>query len=84
LKKRITGAANAMARAVVAGYPHHVTQRGNRRHKTFFYEGDYQAYIKLMSEHNGGNGDCYLLYIFNNGPIAVAVPIQNHAVYLLH
>jgi putative transposase len=39
-----------MARAVVAGYPHHVTQRGNRRQKTFFCEGDYQTYIDLMSE----------------------------------
>jgi putative transposase len=39
-----------MARVVVSGYPHHVTQRGNRRQKTFFCDGDYQAYIELMSE----------------------------------
>lgn len=39
-----------MARVVVSGYPHHVTQRGNRRQKTFFCEGDYQTYIELMSE----------------------------------
>lgn len=39
-----------MARVVVPGYPHHITQRGNRRQKTFFCEGDYQTYIELMSK----------------------------------
>ena len=38
-----------MARIVVPGHPHHVTQRGNRRQQTFFNDGDYQAYIDLMS-----------------------------------
>ena len=37
------------ARAVVAGAPHHVTQRGNRRQQTFFSDEDYQACIDLMS-----------------------------------
>ena len=36
-------------RIVVSGYPHHVTQRGNRRQKTFFH-GGYQYYIGLMFE----------------------------------
>jgi len=35
---------------VVAGYPHHITQRGNRRQQTFFNDGDCQAYIDLMAE----------------------------------
>ena len=39
-----------MPRLVVPGYPHHVTQRGNRRMKTFFSTADYQAYLDLMSE----------------------------------
>ena len=38
-----------MPRLVVPGYPHHVTQRGNRRLKTFFCSDDYQAYIDLLS-----------------------------------
>lgn len=38
------------SRVVVPGYPHHVTQRGNRRQKTFFCDDDYQFYIKLLSE----------------------------------
>jgi len=39
-----------MARVVVPGIPHHITQRGNRRQKTFFHADDYCAYIDLMSE----------------------------------
>jgi len=39
-----------LARVVVPGYPHHITQRGNRRQQTFFCDEDYQAYIALMSE----------------------------------
>jgi putative transposase len=39
-----------MARVVVPFYPHHVTQRGNRRQKTFFDERDYAGYLELMSK----------------------------------
>jgi len=38
-----------MRRVVVPGYPHHVTQRGNRRQKTFFCTQDYLYYIELMA-----------------------------------
>jgi putative transposase len=40
-----------LARIVVPGLPHHVTQRGNRRQQTFFGEADIDAYIALMAEH---------------------------------
>jgi len=40
-----------MARVVIPGLPHHVTQRGNRRQKTFFNEDDYQYYIELLATH---------------------------------
>lgn len=36
------------ARLVMPGYPHHVTQRGNRRQQTFFGESDYIAYLELI------------------------------------
>ena len=39
-----------LARIVVPGMPHHVTQRGNRRMQTFFREDDYRAYLSLLSE----------------------------------
>ena len=38
------------ARLVVAGQPHHVTQRGNRRLPVFFSDGDYRAYVALLAE----------------------------------
>ncbi|MFP4056785.1 MAG: hypothetical protein ACLF0G_07940 [Candidatus Brocadiia bacterium] len=33
-----------LARGVVPGVPHHVTERGNRRQRSFFREEDYEAY----------------------------------------
>jgi putative transposase len=39
-----------LARLVVPGLPHHVTQRGNRREKTFVEESDYALYLDLLSE----------------------------------
>ena len=39
-----------IARVVVPSYPHHVTQRGNRRQQTFFCDDDYRAYLGLMAE----------------------------------
>ena len=39
-----------MPRIVVPGYPHHVTQRGNRRQRTFFHEDDYRYYVELLSQ----------------------------------
>jgi putative transposase len=39
-----------IARVVAEGMPHHITQRGNRRQKTFFSNEDYAAYIDLMAQ----------------------------------
>ena len=38
-----------IARVVVPGLPHHVTQRGNRRQRTFFCKADYAAYRTLLA-----------------------------------
>jgi len=38
-----------MARVIVPNYPHHVTQRGNRRQKTFFHDADYTTYLELLA-----------------------------------
>lgn len=40
-----------IARIVAEGLPHHITQRGNRKQKVFFSEGDYQAYLDLLRSH---------------------------------
>src|ERR1700704_2438685 len=39
-----------LARAVVPDFPHHVTQRGNRRQQTFFCNDDYLLYMALIAE----------------------------------
>jgi len=35
---------------VLSGIPHHVTQRGNRRERTFFEDADYALYLDLLTE----------------------------------
>ena len=39
-----------LARVVIPGVPHHVTQRGNRRGQTFFEDADYALYRDLLGE----------------------------------
>ena len=53
-----------LARLVVPGLPHHVTQRGNRRQLTFFEEADYVYYLELISgaaKKSGSEIWCYCL-----------------------
>lgn len=38
-----------LARLVVPGFPHHVTQRGNRNQQVFFNEEDYAFYLELVA-----------------------------------
>jgi putative transposase len=40
-----------LARVVIPGYPHHVTQRGNGGARTFFSDADYALYRDLLGEH---------------------------------
>jgi len=53
-----------LARVVVPGVPHHVTQRGNRRQQTFFCDDDYEAYLALMAEWRGRRGQVVNLRFF--------------------
>jgi putative transposase len=64
-----------MARVVVPHYPHHVTQRGNRRQKTFFSDADYRAYLKLLAEAKVESGvDIWAYCLMPNHIHIVAVP----------
>jgi len=38
-----------LARVVIPGIPHHITQRGNRRQNVFFRDDDYNTYLELMN-----------------------------------
>jgi putative transposase len=40
-----------LARVVVPDHPHHVTQRGNGRARTFFGDSDYALYRDLLAEN---------------------------------
>ena len=39
-----------LPRLVLPGVPHHITQRGNRRERTFFEDGDYALYLDLLAQ----------------------------------
>ena len=41
-----------IARVVAPGLPHHIIQRGNRRQKVFFKEGDYSQYLELLEDYS--------------------------------
>ena len=41
-----------IARIVVPEFPHHIIQRGNRRQKVFFNEGDYKEYLRLLNNYS--------------------------------
>ena len=62
-------------RVVAPGYPHHVTQRGNRRQKTFFCEADYRAYRGLMGDWCGKLGvEVWAYCLMPNHVHLIAVP----------
>ena len=39
-----------LPRLVLPDIPHHITQRGNRRERTFFEDGDYALYLDLLAQ----------------------------------
>ena len=62
-------------RLVVPGYPHHVTQRGVRRQRTFFDRRDYLAYLRLVKKGLGEAGIQIWAYcLMPNHIHAVVVP----------
>ncbi len=42
-----------LARVILPGYPHYITQRGNRRQDVFFREEDYLHYLELLKRWCG-------------------------------
>ena len=64
-----------MARLVVPYYPHHVTQRGNRRQKTFFCANDYRYYLDLIAEYaQQTNTEFWAYCLMSNHVHLVMVP----------
>jgi putative transposase len=72
-----------MARVVVPGMPHHVTQRGNRRQPVFFCDDDYALYLRLLGEHCGCLGVAIWAYcLMPNHVHLVVVPRTAEALAL--
>ena len=64
-----------LARLVVPGLPHHVTQRGNRRQQTFFCDEDNAAYVELMADWCKERGVAIWAYcLLPNHVHLIAVP----------
>jgi putative transposase len=64
-----------LPRIVLPGIPHHVTQRGNRRERTFFEDGDYEIYLDLLSDAAARSGVAIWSYcLMPNHVHIVAVP----------
>ena len=72
-----------LARVVVPGVPHHITQRGNRRQQTFFGDGDYEAYVTLMAEWCGRRGvEVWAYCLMPNHVHLIAVPSEEPSLRL--
>ena len=66
-----------LPRLVVPGLPYHVTQRGNRRQRTFFEDGDYALYRDLLgdaAEQAGAQVWCYCL--MPNHVHVIVIPVD--------
>ncbi len=64
-----------IARAVIPGIAHHVTQRGNRREDIFFEEEDRQRYLRLLLEYSTKHGLKILAYcLMTNHVHLVCIP----------
>ncbi|MFH1115196.1 MAG: transposase [Pseudomonadota bacterium] len=72
-----------IARVVIPGYPHPVTQRGNRSRPTFFCREDYRACIDLMSEWCTKHGvDIRAYCLTTNHVHLIAVPASSQSLAL--
>ena len=63
-----------MTRLLVLGYPHHISQRGNRRMKSFFNNNDYQAYLDLVAEAKDDVGVQVWAYCLMPNHYLVVIP----------
>ncbi|MDP3908469.1 transposase [Novosphingobium sp.] len=64
-----------LARIVIPGVAHHVTQRGNRRLPVFFGDDDRRAYLALIAEACAGQGTrCLAWCLKDNHVHLILVP----------
>ena len=69
-----------IARFVVPGLPHHVTQRGNRRERVFFSDDDYALYRDLLADQCRKQGlACWAYCLMPNHVHLILVPDREQA-----
>jgi putative transposase len=84
-----------VARVVVPGFPHHVTQRGNRRADVFETDGDREAYLGYLRKYGDKHGlEVWAYCLMTNHIHLVAAPRRAdslglalrdaHTVYAMH
>lgn len=84
-----------VARVVVPGFPHHVTQRGNRRADVFEVDDDREAYVRFLRRYGKRHGLAVWAYCLMTNHIHLVVVPQRedslalalrdaHTVYAMH
>jgi putative transposase len=69
-----------VARSVVAGLPHHVTQRGNRREPVFFSDEDRRIYLAWLGKYATKHGMKIVAYcLMPNHVHFVVVPAEEES-----
>lgn len=69
-----------LARVVLPGYPHHITQRGNRRQDVFFQESDYHYYLEQLKHHcDKQNVDIWAYCLMTNHVHLIVNPKEGNA-----
>ena len=69
-----------LARIVIPGMPHHVTQRGNRRAQVFFSDQERQKYLRLFRHYARRYAlDVLAYYLMDNHVHWVVVPTRKPA-----
>ena len=68
-----------MARVVISGCPHHVTQRGNRREDVFFTDADRVRYLELLGKYASKHGLAVQAYCLMTNHVHLVVVPQAEA-----
>lgn len=69
-----------IARVVVVGYPHHITQRGNYRQDLFVEDADREKYLFLLRRESKQYGLKILVYcLMTNHIHIIGVPLSEYA-----
>lgn len=64
-----------IARIVVPGFAHHITQRGNNREPVFFDDDDRRAYLRFLRNQSREHGPRIIAYcLMDNHVHIVAIP----------